>query len=127
MAFSYKLFPELRQAWDGAWYPLVAEEGEPSFVTHYGDSAKRIWEVCVSQRREAVILPKVEQVNTSKHAPARDDDNFQWLFTSWIESFVTRSTTWCLLPLHHRSYILTDVLPCCRAPAKPPTCWMFAL
>ena len=29
---------ELRQAWDGAWYPLVAQEGEPSFASHYVDS-----------------------------------------------------------------------------------------
>ena len=36
---------ELRQAWDGAWYPLVAQEGEPSFTSRYVDSAQYFWEL----------------------------------------------------------------------------------
>ena len=47
---------ELRQAWDGAWYPLVAQEGEPSFSTYYGDSAEHVWELCASCTRKAVIM-----------------------------------------------------------------------
>ena len=36
---------ELRQAWDGAWYPLVAQEGEPGFASHYVDSAHHFLEI----------------------------------------------------------------------------------
>ena len=47
---------ELRQAWGGAWYPLVAQEGEPSFASHYGDSAQYCWEMAASRTRKAVII-----------------------------------------------------------------------
>ena len=47
---------ELRQAWDGAWYPLVAQEGEPSFASHYVDSAQYFWELAASRTRKAVIF-----------------------------------------------------------------------
>ena len=47
---------ELRQAWDGAWYPLVAERGEPSFASYYGDSALYCWEVAASSTRKGVII-----------------------------------------------------------------------
>ena len=46
---------ELRQAWDGAWYPLVAQEGEPSFASHYVDSAQYFWELAASRTRKAMI------------------------------------------------------------------------
>jgi len=47
---------ELLQAWDGAWYPLVAQEGEPSFASHYGDSTQYCWEMAASRTRKAVII-----------------------------------------------------------------------
>ena len=47
---------ELRQAWDGAWYPLVAQEGEPSFASHYVDSAQYFWELAASRTRKALII-----------------------------------------------------------------------
>ena len=47
---------ELRQAWDGAWYPLIAQEGEPSFTNHYGDSAQDYWENAASRTRKAIII-----------------------------------------------------------------------
>ena len=47
---------ELRQAWDGAWYPLVGEQGEQSFASYYGDSALYCWEVATSSTRKGVII-----------------------------------------------------------------------
>ena len=39
---------ELRQASNGAWYPLVAQEGEPSFTSYYQVDAKYYWELAAS-------------------------------------------------------------------------------
>ena len=47
---------ELRQAWDGAWYPLVGEQGEQSFASYYGDSAQYFWEMAISRTRKGVII-----------------------------------------------------------------------
>ena len=46
----------LRQAWDGAWYPLVAQEGEPSFASLVVDSAQYFWGLAASRTRKAVII-----------------------------------------------------------------------
>ena len=46
----------LRQAWDGAWYPLVGEQGEQSFASYYGDSAQYFWEMAISRTRKGVII-----------------------------------------------------------------------
>ena len=46
---------ELRQAWDGAWYPLVADDG-PSFTNYYGSSADEIWEASAHSTRKAFLL-----------------------------------------------------------------------
>ena len=47
---------ELRQASDGAWYPLVAQEGEPSFASLYVDSAQYFFGNCVQHAREKPSL-----------------------------------------------------------------------
>ena len=46
---------ELRQALDGAWYPLVADDG-PSFTNYYGSSAYEIWEASAHSTRKAFLL-----------------------------------------------------------------------
>ena len=64
---------EFRQAWDGAWYPLVAQEGEPSFASHYVDSAQYFWELAASRTRKDVIISlspgTTEQAIELGHAP----------------------------------------------------------
>ena len=47
---------ELRQAWDGAWYPLIGEQDEPSYASYYGDSAMECWENANLSTRKSVII-----------------------------------------------------------------------
>ena len=47
---------ELRQASNGAWYPLVAQEGKPSFTSYYQVDAKHYWELAASDTRQAFII-----------------------------------------------------------------------
>ena len=47
---------ELRQAWDGAWYPFDGEQGEQTFSSYYGDSAQYCWEMAASRTRKGVVI-----------------------------------------------------------------------
>ena len=62
---------ELRQAWDGAWYPLVAQQGEPSFASHYVDSAQYFWELAASRTRKAVIISLSPEPTQEEYVPPK--------------------------------------------------------